>query len=138
MQQREYAAHAAKVLYGDLKLISGPADILATNWMCAVPPHTGWPGAQREVLAHVFTKDGGAFAFYWTGDSPSVPGGRITDEELAGWGALLQAGRANAVSLGANVVWSPPVRARVDAVNERLARLGAKPGARIELIVIGG
>jgi tetratricopeptide (TPR) repeat protein len=134
MQQREYAARAGAALYGVLQFVPSAAEILATNWMCAVPPHTGWPGAPREVLTHVFTKDAHAFGFYWTADSPSVPSGRITDEELAAWGALLQSGRARAVSLAANVVWSPPLRARVHAVNERLARLGS--AAKIELIVV--
>ena len=136
--EREYAAHAGAQLYGDLELVKGPAEILATNWLCAVPPHHGWPGAAREVVAHVFTKDARAFAFFFTPDVKSVPTTRVTDDELAGWGALLQAGRASAVYLGANVVWSPPARHRIDVVNERLERLAAKPGARLQLIVIAG
>ena len=136
--EREYAAHAGAQLYGDLELVKSPAEILATNWMCAVPPHPGWPGALREVRAHVYSKDGRAFAFYFTPEVKSVPTARVADEELVAWGALLQGGRATSVYLGANVVWSPPARHRVDSVNERLERLGAKPEARIHLIVVSG
>ena len=137
-QEREYAALAGAQLYGDLELVKGPSEILATNWMCAVPPHHGWPGAPREVVANVYTKDGRAFAFYFTPDVKSVPTTRVTDEDLAGWGALLQGGRASAVYLGANVVWSPTARHRIDVVNERLERLAARPEARIHLIVVAG
>ena len=136
--ERDYAARAAAQLYGDLQLIASPSEILATNWMCAVPPHAGWPGTYREVIAHVYTKDARAFSFFYCPDAKAVPTTRVTDQELAAWGSLLQNGRASAVYLGANVVWSPPARQRVDAVNERLARLGAKPTAIIHLIVVAG
>jgi hypothetical protein len=136
LASREYAVRATRQLYGDLKLLSGPDDVLTSNWICAVPPHVGWPGAPREALAHVFTKDARVFAFFFTPNVTSVPPIRVGDDELAAWGALLQSGRAHGVFLGANVVWSPAVRARVDVVNERLARLGAPTGASVELIVI--
>ena len=136
--EREYAAHAGAQLYGELELVKSPAEILATNWLCAVPPHPGWPGAPREVITNVYTKDGRAFSFYFTPDVKSVPTTRVTDEELSAFGALLQGGRASAVYLGANVVWSPTARNRVDVVNERLERLAARPTARIHLIVVAG
>ena len=128
--------HATAALVADLQLVTSASEISSTNWLCAVPPHVGWPGAPREVLAQVFTKDARAFGFYYTPAAESVPPSRISDEELAGWGALLQSGRAHKVFLGANVVWSPGIRSRVEAVNERLKRLGAPPTAKIELIVI--
>jgi tetratricopeptide (TPR) repeat protein len=128
--------HATAALVADLQLVTTASEIASTNWLCAVPPHVGWPGAPREVLAQVFTKDGRAFGFYYTPAVDSVPPSRISDEELAAWGALLQSGRAHRVFLGANVIWSPGIRSRVDAVNERIRRLGGPPAARIELIVI--
>jgi tetratricopeptide (TPR) repeat protein len=128
--------HATAALVADLQLVTSAGEIASTNWLCAVPPHVGWPGAPREVFAHVFTKDARAFGFYYTPGVESVPPSRISDEELAAWGALLQCGRAHKVYLGANVVWSPGIRSRVDAVNERLKRLGAPPTAKIELIVV--
>lgn len=136
--ERQYVATAGAQLYGELELLTGPGDILATNWALAVPPHHGWPGALREVLAHVYAKDGKAFAFYYTEDATAVPTTRVDDVELASWGAILQGGRASVVYLGANAMWSPPARHRVDVVNERLERLGAKPDARIHLIVCAG
>jgi tetratricopeptide (TPR) repeat protein len=128
--------HATAALVADLQLVTNASEISSTNWLCAVPPHVGWPHAPREVLAQVFTKDGRAFGFYHTPGVDSVPPSRITDEELSAWGALLQSGRAHKVFLGANVIWSPGIRSRVEAVNERLKRLGAPPDAKIELIVI--
>jgi tetratricopeptide (TPR) repeat protein len=128
--------HATAALVADLGLVTNASEIATTNWLCAVPPHVGWPGALREVRAHVFTKDGRAFGFYYTPDVDAVPASRISDDELAAWGALLQAGRAQRVFLGSNVLWSVGIRSRIDAVNERIARLGAPASARIELIVI--
>ncbi len=135
-EERTYHSRATAELYGSLELIAGPQDMMATNWVCAVPPNVGWPGAAREVTVHAFTKDTRAFSFYLTKDARSVPATRISDAELAGWGALLQSGRVHGACFGANVVWSPAMRARVDAVNARLEGLGAKSGARIELIVV--
>jgi tetratricopeptide (TPR) repeat protein len=131
---REFAKRASATL--SPSVVAGPSDVLASQWMCAVPPHTGWPGALREARIHVFTRDLRAFSFYHAEGDDSVPNERISDEELATWGALLQSGRARRVILGANLPWSPPFCARVEAVNARLARLGAGD-AHIELIVVG-
>ena len=65
-----------------------------------------------------------------------IPSGRISDSELAAWGALLQTGRAQKVYLVANVAFSPAIRSRVDAVNERLGRLGAQASAKVDLVVV--
>jgi tetratricopeptide (TPR) repeat protein len=124
-----YNTHATAVLV--------PASEMASaNWLCAIPPHGGWPGAPREVLAHAFTKDGRAFGHYFTPGATQIPSGRISDAELAAWGALLQTGRAHKVYLVANVAFSPAIQSRVDAVNERLTRLGALPTAKVELVVV--
>ena len=74
--------------------------------------------------------------FYYTPGARAVPPTRISDEELAAWGALLQTGRAHKVYLVAHCPFSPALQSRIDAVNERLGRLGAPPAARVELTVI--
>src|SRR5262249_50359863 len=70
-----YNAHATGALVA-------PSELASANWLCAIPPHGGWPGAPREVLAHAFTKDGRAYSHYYTPGAAQIPSGRITDAEL--------------------------------------------------------
>jgi hypothetical protein len=130
-----YAMSSTAALFQRLDRIAGPEDIVAMNWIVAVPSSRG-NAADGEVLFHVVVRDKSAYAFRHAGAASELPDALLPQKELEAYAALLAGGVVRCVGLCANRPFTAETRARVDSINDELAKLGVAAHARVELLVV--
>jgi tetratricopeptide (TPR) repeat protein len=130
-----YAMSSSTLLFQKLNRFSGPEEIAAMNWIVAVPSGRG-AAADAEVLFNVVVRDTTAYTFRHAGAAAELPDELVPQKELEAFGALLAGGILRSIAICASRAVTAATRARVEAINDGLSKLGIARHARVELLVI--
>lgn len=87
--------------------------------------------AETGVRFHFITRDRTGVVCRDAGGAPELPDSRVEDEYLQAFGAILVRRRLERVVLVASAPFAARTVARIGALNEALARAGAKATARL-------